>query len=40
MIGVEFVTDRKEKTPAKAETAALLETLRGKPDSFPTQKEN
>ncbi|KAJ0988591.1 hypothetical protein J5N97_006947 [Dioscorea zingiberensis] len=28
MLGVEFVTDRKEKTPAKAETALLLEKLK------------
>ncbi|GJR95565.1 alanine--glyoxylate aminotransferase 2 homolog 1, mitochondrial [Tanacetum coccineum] len=29
MVGVELVTDRKEKTPAKAKTAVLLEKLRG-----------
>lgn len=29
MLGVEFVTDRKEKTPAKAEAAVLLEKLKG-----------
>ena len=29
MVGVELVTDRKEKTPAKAETAVLFEKLRG-----------
>lgn len=29
MVGVELVTDRKEKTPAKAETAVLFENLRG-----------
>ncbi|RVW55196.1 Alanine--glyoxylate aminotransferase 2-like 1, mitochondrial [Vitis vinifera] len=28
MVGVELVTDRKEKTPAKAETAVLFENLR------------
>lgn len=28
MLGVELVTDRKEKTPAKAETAVLFEKLR------------
>ncbi|KAE9608038.1 putative alanine--glyoxylate transaminase [Lupinus albus] len=28
MVGVEFVTDRKEKTPAKAETAVMFEKLR------------
>ncbi|KAJ4715636.1 Alanine-glyoxylate aminotransferase 2, mitochondrial, putative, expressed [Melia azedarach] len=28
MVGVELVTDRKEKTPAKAETAVLFEKLR------------
>lgn len=30
MVGIELVTDRKEKTPAKAETAVLFEKLRGK----------
>lgn len=30
MLGIELVTDRKEKTPAKAETAVLFEKLRGK----------
>lgn len=29
MLGVELVTDRKEKTPAKAETAVLFEKLKG-----------
>jgi alanine-glyoxylate transaminase / (R)-3-amino-2-methylpropionate-pyruvate transaminase len=29
MLGVELVTDRKNKTPAKAETAVLFEKLRG-----------
>lgn len=29
MVGVELVTDRTEKTPAKAETAVLFEKLRG-----------
>lgn len=29
MVGIELVTDRKEKTPAKAETLALFEKLRG-----------
>jgi alanine-glyoxylate transaminase/(R)-3-amino-2-methylpropionate-pyruvate transaminase len=29
MVGVEFVTDQKSKTPAKAETAVLFEKLRG-----------
>lgn len=29
MVGVELVTDRKQKTPAKAETAVLFESLRG-----------
>lgn len=28
MVGIELVTDRKEKTPAKAETAILFEKLR------------
>jgi alanine-glyoxylate transaminase/(R)-3-amino-2-methylpropionate-pyruvate transaminase len=28
MLGVELVTDRKEKTPAKAETAELFEKLK------------
>ncbi|KAK7358928.1 hypothetical protein VNO77_00869 [Canavalia gladiata] len=28
MVGIEFITDRKEKTPAKAETAVLFEKLR------------
>ncbi|GAV59938.1 Aminotran_3 domain-containing protein [Cephalotus follicularis] len=28
MVGIEFVSDRKEKTPAKAEAAVLLEKLR------------
>ncbi|OIV97453.1 hypothetical protein TanjilG_16214 [Lupinus angustifolius] len=28
MVGVEFVTDRKKKTPAKAETAVMFEKLR------------
>lgn len=30
MVGIELVTDRKDKTPAKAETAVLFEKLRGK----------
>lgn len=29
MVGVELVTDRKLKTPAKEETAVLFESLRG-----------
>lgn len=29
MVGVELVTDRKEKTPAKAETAILFEKMKG-----------
>jgi len=29
MLGVELVTDRKEKTPAKAETTELFEKLKG-----------
>lgn len=29
MVGIELVTDRKEKTPAKAETGVLFEKLRG-----------
>lgn len=29
MLGVELVTDRKEKTPAKLETAVLFEKLKG-----------
>jgi 4-aminobutyrate aminotransferase-like enzyme len=29
MLGVELVTDRTEKTPAKAETAVLFEKLKG-----------
>lgn len=29
MVGVELVTDRKEKTPAKAETAVVFEKLKG-----------
>lgn len=29
MVGVEFVTDRKEKMAAKAETAVLFEKMRG-----------
>lgn len=29
MVGVELVTDRKEKTPAKAKTAILFENMRG-----------
>jgi alanine-glyoxylate transaminase/(R)-3-amino-2-methylpropionate-pyruvate transaminase len=29
MLGVELVTDRKNRTPAKAETAVLFEKLRG-----------
>lgn len=31
MVGVELVTDRKDKTPAKTETAVLFEKLRGTP---------
>ena len=30
MVGIELVTDRQDKTPAKAETAVLFEQLRGK----------
>ena len=30
MVGIELVTDRKDKTPAKAETGVLFEKLRGK----------
>ena len=37
MLGVELVTDRTEKTPAKAETALLFEKLKGD-NSFPTPK--
>ena len=29
MVGIELVSDRKDKTPAKAETAVLFEQLRG-----------
>lgn len=29
MVGIELVTDKKEKTPAKAETAVLFEKLKG-----------
>lgn len=29
MVGIELVTDRKEKTPAKAETGVLFEKLKG-----------
>ena len=29
MLGVELVTDRKEKTPAKQEASALFEKLKG-----------
>lgn len=29
MLGVELVTDREEKTPAKEETAVLFEKLKG-----------
>lgn len=29
MVGVDLVTDRKEKTPAKEETGVLFEKLRG-----------
>lgn len=29
MLGVELVSDRKEKTPAKAETAVVFEKMRG-----------
>ncbi|KAL9393612.1 hypothetical protein Peur_012897 [Populus x canadensis] len=35
MLGVELVTDRKEKMPAKAKTAILFEKLRGNEDSLP-----
>lgn len=38
MVGVELVTDRKEKTPAKAETAFLFEKLRGMDNCLPTLK--
>lgn len=38
MVGVELVTDRKEKTPAKAETAVLFEKLRGINTTLPTSK--
>lgn len=31
MVGVELVMDRKQKTPAKAETAVLFESLKGCP---------
>lgn len=40
MVGIELVTDRKEKTPAKAETAFLFEKLRGTHTFFPTQNLN
>ena len=30
MVGIELVSDRKDKTPAKAETSVLFEQLRGK----------
>lgn len=37
MVGIELVTDRKLKTPAKEETAVLFESLRGTfPDSWIT----
>ena len=29
MVGIELVTDRDNKTPAKAETAVVFEKLRG-----------
>lgn len=29
MLGIELVTDKKEKTPAKAETGVLFEKLKG-----------
>ena len=29
MVGIELVSDREKKTPAKAETAVLFESLRG-----------
>lgn len=29
MLGVELVTDRKDKTPAKAETGVMFEKLKG-----------
>ena len=29
MVGIELVTDRKQKTPAKAETGVVFEKLRG-----------
>jgi 4-aminobutyrate aminotransferase-like enzyme len=34
MLGVELVTDRKEKTPAKSETIELFEKLRGAVSHF------
>lgn len=36
MVGIELVTDQKEKTPAKAETAVLFEKLRGNHTFFLT----
>lgn len=39
MVGTEFVTDRKEKTPAKTETAILFEKLRGTKSYKPTQND-
>lgn len=38
MVGIELVTDRNEKTPAKAETAVLFEKLRGIRTHLPIQK--
>lgn len=37
MVGLELVTDRNEKTPAKAETAVLFEKLRGIRTRLPNQ---
>lgn len=38
MVGIELVTDRNEKTPAKARTAVLFEKLRGVRTHLPIQK--
>lgn len=35
MVGIELVTDRKEKTPAKAETKVVFEKMRGNSHSSP-----